>query len=375
MESTVAFSPSRLKRHQQARRGGRRLGGGGGVGGGGGEGEEERGANVGLILEIPDALAGQLDLEQEPEPEPGPEPEPEPDVKAGSTSQPPQKQQAQRSRHQAAILEAKDAEISTMQKQFEAAKTQILKQQRQLAKYKALIQEQQQTLTGLKNENIELASVGKASSVLASSPFGPLGGGSFNSAPSSPTQDVMANENTDPANNNGSNPSDNSGAFKTMKNWWAGEDEDKKEEVELEKEVGAVALRRKSNTAPMEGVVKEKAEARSAPFRNRLIGLLSSIEKEAKDYNSLKERIKVENREQRSNRRASVTAAERRASRAAAGLPPRNGESTPNRVDSDENLMSKTLDARIGGVKIEEEEIVGRLVQSQSFSEIPVDPD
>ena len=349
--------------------------GGGGGGGGGEEGEEgeERGADVGLTLDIPDAFSGQLDLEQQPEPE----------VKAKNAQPPPLQQQElqqqpQRSRHQAAIIEAKDAEISSMQRQFEAAKTQILKQQRQLAKYKALIQEQQQTLTGLKNENIELASVGKASSVLASSPFGPLGGGSFNSAPNSPTQDIMAaaNGNADNENNNGSNPSDNSGAFKTMKNWWAGEDEDKKEEVEVEKDVAAG--RRKSSTAPMEGVVKEKAEARSAPFRNRLIGLLSSIEKEAKDYNSLKERIKVENREQRSNRRTSVTAAERRASRAAAGLPPRNYEPTPTRADSEENLMSKTLgaaDLSSGKGGGENEEIVGRLVQSQSFSEIPVESD
>jgi len=99
-------------------------------------------------------------------------------------------------------------------------------------------------------------------------------------------------------------------------------------------------LGKRKSTAPMESVVKEKAEARSAPFRNRLIWLLSSIEKEAKDYNSFKERIKDENHHQRT----SVTTQERRASRAVAGLPPRRG-------DSEENFMSKTLPVKDGKVE------------------------
>ena len=129
----------------------------------------------------------------------------------------------------------------------------------------------------MKNENIELASVGKASSVLVSSPFGPLGGGGFNSAPNSPIR---------------------------------------------------------------EGIVKEKADAKSASFRNRLVRLLSIVEKEATDYNSLKEMIKDGSH----HRRTSVTAQERRVSRAAAGLPPRRG-------DLEENLMPKTLSVKDGKVE------------------------
>ena len=130
----------------------------------------------------------------------------------------------------------------------------------------------------MKNENIELASVGKASSVPASNPFGPLGGGGFKSAPKSPTKDVTAN--FEPAVPGGSNPNDNKGAFKTMKNWWAGEVEGKTEEGEegeeggggrREKEIdGTNGGRCKGESRGKERTILEQAHR--APFQHRIGG-------------------------------------------------------------------------------------------------------
>ena len=364
MESTVAFSPSRLKRHRKETRGRSTVGWG--------CNDRDKG-----IREIDAESEGTLTLQITPRKDSGSsfedEAEEEEEGKIAAerslgqaTSTSPAGEQA--GAGHTTILEAMDKELSSTQKQFEAAKQQIMKQQRQLAKYKQLIQEQQLKLTDLEEVNSELASVGKASSVLASSPFGPLGGCTFglSSAPSSPTQDNGLSEaaaRSVPAigeDNNHCIDSTSGTAFKTMKNWWAGDSEsceDKKEDEEMatttegmtaaaaaaaskensctskdgrgEEEGGGDdrgggggsgggdTWRKRSSTigggARMEGVVKEKAQARSAPFRNRLIGLLTSIEKEAKDYNSLKQRIKDENLA----RRASGSARERM------GLPPR----------------------------------------------------
>ncbi|GMI34479.1 hypothetical protein TeGR_g1177 [Tetraparma gracilis] len=178
-------------------------------------------------------------------------------------------------------VEVTSSQLGTVTKQFDSAKKQLMSQQRQIAKMQRIIQDQQKKMNGLEEAEGDRVVREKVDGVLEGSPFGPVASSGFSSAPTSPV----------PGGADGGGE-----AFKTMKNWWAGEEgggeggggagggEDKKEA---------------EGGARIEGVVKEKAEARSAPFRNRLIGLLSSIEKEAKDYNNLKERISVENKERR----------------------------------------------------------------------------
>ena len=103
-----------------------------------------------------------------------------------------------------------------------------------------------------------------------------------------------------------------------MKNWWAGDSEDKKDDGE-EGVQGGDDESCSAGKPPLspgksrvgqktEGVVRAQAETLTAPFRNRLIGLLSSIEKEASDYKLLKEKISEENVSRREEKRRSVRA-------------------------------------------------------------------
>ncbi|GMH74744.1 hypothetical protein TL16_g06544 [Triparma laevis f. inornata] len=263
MDSTVAFSPSRMKR-------------GRGKGRGGGKGGEKEEEEVGVEEKKTVVASSSLTLDIQPVEE----------TLASNNSN----SDEAGVNHAQNLLTATSTELSSVLKQFESAKLQILKQQRQLQKYQTVIQNQQSTLSGLKTENSELLSAGKAEQVLESSPFGPLNSSSL---PSSPSPDSVENVGE---------------AFKTMKTWWAGELEDSSN-PKISKEEGKPPL----SPPKTSGVVKANAANITAPFRNRLIGLLSSIEKEAKDYNDLKDRIKVENLERRDVR--NLSAVERRQKR------------------------------------------------------------
>ncbi len=307
MDSTVAFSPSRLKRHQRGRM---------------------RGATKKQEEELP-----QLKLDAEDEE----------DAKLREKVELVKREQIileEKMKEQEKVAKEKDdkvvrvgGELQDVARQFEGAKQQIFQQQRQIQKYMKIIQEQQKKLSGLKEEVVELKSVEKAAGVLEGSPFGELGSGS---APNSPEKS-------------------SDGAFGRMKGWWAGEELSAGEDKKIDEED-------KRNGTKTEGVVKENAEKMTAPFRNRLIGLLSSIEKEAKEYDNLKERISAENHTRRSSleeRRGSVSKL-RREAREGRGLPPRSGRSLSPQID-----FSKTLPVGLG-----DDNVVGetRLMKSASFS-------
>jgi hypothetical protein len=336
MDSTVAFSPKRLARHQQQRRGGR----GGGAAeeqaeehqGGGAEQEleQEQGQAltpaVPLTLDIPNPFTSMHDANVQMALE----------LDAGTKSEYLQKANdiwETASKKMKDEVEVTSSQLGTVTKQFDSAKKQLMSQQRQIAKMQRIIQDQQKKMNGLEEAEGDRVVREKVDGVLEGSPFGPVASSGFNSAPTSPV----------PGGADGGGE-----AFKTMKNWWAGEEgggeggggagggEDKKEA---------------EGGARIEGVVKEKAEARSAPFRNRLIGLLSSIEKEAKDYNNLKERISVENKE----RRVSVGGRRRSALGGhGGGLPPRagGGGGGGGGGEETEKLFSQTLPAgKVGMIK------------------------
>ena len=297
MDSTVAFSPKRLARHQEQR-----------VKEGRASSPTKDGANeeepvgISLTLDIPNPFPTLTLHEQNVQLQLDAEQQQAYLAKANDIWE-------NASKTMKSQVEATSMELGSVQKQFSSAKKQIMSQQRQIAKMQKIIQDQQKKVSGLEEAVGERVVGDKVGELMEGSPFGPMAGGAFpaggnSSAPGSPT----------PANGGAAGGE----AFGKMKSWWAGSDD--------EAEGGE-----EKKGARIEGVVKEKAESMTAPFRNRLIGLLSSIEKEAKDYNNLKERITDENKERRGIMR-----------KGRGGRPPRESREVGERGE-EEALFSKTL--------------------------------
>ena len=300
MDATVTFSPSRIKKHQQQK--------------------SRRGSDFGAL---PSSIEDKHDPEKklelvippngiEDDSEEGPtaaavrgDKKDNCNNKADESSNKIVAITNDTERHKILISE----EITNLNKQNTAAKQQIMRQQRQLEKYRQQIGKMQSKLSEQNTLIAEVKSNEKLDSMMKDSPFG--------------TMTTSSSTSSSPTNLHSSGGELSGAAFKTMQKWWAGEDDAGYEEnnvdnentshVEDKKEGGDGTyspLKRKESFVRTEGVVAERANSMSAPFRNRLAGLLSSIEKEASDYSALKSKIKDENEKmlkKRGDRRAKYT--------------------------------------------------------------------